>query len=95
MVVFYRILLGIDSITAPVVVFFFMWGLSDGTVSDFNIGIWLMLLGGGGGVLGGGVYLKSIGHPRPAIGVLLLLAIPATLMFLFFAVLMIAQPRWN
>jgi nitrogen fixation-related uncharacterized protein len=33
----YRVLIGIDLLAAAVVLFFFLWGLSDGTVSSFNI----------------------------------------------------------
>ena len=44
----FRILFGIDALAAAVVLFFFIWGLSDGTVSDFNILLWLALLGGVG-----------------------------------------------
>jgi hypothetical protein len=91
----YRVLFGIDVLAAAVVTFFFMWGMSDGTVSSFNILLWLMLLGGVGAVVGGGWYLRSIGQRGAACGVLLILAIPATLMALFFLLLIILQPRWN
>jgi len=91
----FRILFGIDALAAAVVVFFFLWGLSDGTVSSFNILLWLAMLGGVGGVPGGGVWLRANGHLRLANGVLLLLALPATLIALFFLLLIVAQPRWN
>lgn len=91
----FRILFGIDALAAAVVVFFFLWGLSDGSVSSFNILLWLAMLGGVGGVLGGGAWLRSNGHLRVANGVLLILAIPATLIGLFFLLLIVAQPRWN
>ena len=42
----FRILFGIDALAAAVVAFFFVWGLSDGSVSAFNILLWLALLGG-------------------------------------------------
>jgi hypothetical protein len=91
----FRILFGIDALAAAVVVFFFLWGVSDGTVSSFNILLWLVMLGGVGGVLGGGAFLRSQGQVRVANGVLLVLAIPAMLLVLFFLILIIAQPRWN
>jgi len=84
MIAFFRILLGIDALAAAVVAFFFMWGLSDGSVSSFNIGIWLALVAGVCVVLAGGIILKSIGQPLAAIGLLLILAMPATLFGLFF-----------
>jgi hypothetical protein len=91
----FRILVGIDALAAAVVVFFFLWGLSDGSVSSFNILLWLALLGGVGGVLAGGLWLKSIGRRGLANRLLMVLAFPAAMIFLFFLVLIIAQPRWN
>ncbi len=91
----FRILFGIDALAAAVVVFFFLWGLSDGSVSSFNILLWLAMLGGVGSVLGGGAWLRSYGQLGLAYGVLLLLAIPATLIGLFFLLLIVLQPRWN
>ena len=40
----YYILATINAIALAVIVFFFMWGLSDGTVSSFNMLIWLAML---------------------------------------------------
>ena len=94
MVVF-RILFGIDALAAAVVLFFFLWGLGDGTVSEFNILLWLCLVGGVGGVLGGGLWLNVKGQRRLANSLLLVLAIPATLLGLFFLALIALHPRWN
>jgi hypothetical protein len=91
----FRVLFGIDALAAALVVFFFLWGVSDGTVSSFNILLWLMMLAGVGGVLGGGLWLRSIGQPRLAIGVLLILAIPTALFAFFVLSLIVLQPRWN
>ena len=91
----FRILFGIDALTAAVVLFFFLWGLGDGTVSEFNILLWLVLVGGVGLVLGGGLWLKARSQLRLANGLLLVLAIPATLIGLFFLALIVLQPRWN
>jgi len=74
-----------------VFVVFVFWGLADGSVSAFNILLWLAILGG----LGGSSWLRSAGHQRIAKGVLLSLAIPGFLVALFFLVILIAQPRWN
>jgi hypothetical protein len=94
-VIVFRILCGIDALAAAVVVFFFLWGLSDGSVSSFNILIWLVLLGGVGAVLGSGLWLNARGQRRLANGVLLALALPAALLLVFFLALIILQPRWN
>ncbi len=91
----FRILLGIDALAAAVVLLFFLWGLSDGSVSAFNILLWLALVGGVGGVIGGGLWLNAYGQRRLANGVLLMLAIPATLLAVFFLAIIVLQPRWN
>ena len=61
----FRILFGIDALAAAVVAFFFVWGLSDGSVSAFNILLWLALLGGVGVVLGGGLWLERVWTTPP------------------------------
>ena len=91
----FRILFCIDALAATVVVFFFFWGLSDGTVSSFNILLWLSMLGGVGIILGGGLWLKSQGFLRLACGVLLILAFPVTMIGLFYLTVIIFPPRWN
>jgi ABC-type Fe3+ transport system permease subunit len=86
---------GIDAIIAGIALFFFVWGLSDGTVSSFNIGIWMALLAGIAIVVGGGLWLRSKGRSAAAMALLLILAIPGVLVGLFFLTLLIAHPRWN
>ena len=60
----------IDALVFAVVFHFFLDGLGNGTVSSFNIGIWLALVGIPALVLGGGLYLKRI--ERVGIGTALL-----------------------
>jgi hypothetical protein len=91
----FRILFGIDALAAAVVAFFFVWGLGDGTVSSFNILLWLAMLGGVGAILAGGLWLRSYGRVWPANGVLLILALPATLFALFFLTLILFQSDWK
>jgi hypothetical protein len=91
----FHLLFGIDLLTALAALFFFLWGLSDGSVSSFNIGIWLLLLGGIGAVLGGGWRLRGAGYRRIAGGLLALLALPAAGFVVLFLVTVILNPRWN
>ena len=86
---------GLDALIAAGFLFFFFWGLSDGTVSAFNILLWLGILACLAIVVGGGFYLQSQGRTRPAMGLLLILAIPGALALLFFLALVILHPRWN
>ena len=57
------VLLGIDGAAALVALYFFFVGLADGSVSSFNAGIWLLLLGGIGAVIGGGLALNACRPP--------------------------------
>jgi hypothetical protein len=94
--ILHRILLGIDLLAAAVLVFFFLWGVADGSVSDFNIGIWLAILLGVGAVLGGGIALRGRGWTVAANLLLLLLALPASLYGLFILLLVLGSGgRWN
>lgn len=88
-------LYGIDAVIALIALYFFVAGLSDGSVSDFNILLWLAILGGLAAILGGGLRLKSSGHRGLANGVLLILAVPGLLYGLLILSAIILQPRWN
>jgi hypothetical protein len=91
----FRILWWFDAAIAAIFVFFFFWGLADGTVSSFNIVLWLAILAGLAGVLFGSRTLRSKGHERQATGLLLILAIPGILGLVFFLALIVLHPRWN
>jgi hypothetical protein len=85
----------IDAVVAAIALFFFFWGLADGTVSSFNAGIWAMLLGSLAIVVGGSLWLKVTGRRALGIALALVLAVPGLLVGLFFLALIIANPRWN
>lgn len=93
--IFFRILLAIAGLVAATVLFFFAWGLSDGTVSSDNILLWLAMLGVVGAILGFAMKLKADGHLLPACVLLLLLALPAILAAFVMALLIVSPPRWN
>jgi hypothetical protein len=86
---------GFDAVVAAVVVFFFLWGLSDGTVSSFNILLWLGMLALVAGVVFGSLALRRAGYTAPAFGLLMVLAFPGLMFVLFFLAVLILQPRWN
>jgi len=89
------VLWGFDALVALGFIYFFCIGLSDGSVSSFNIKLWLVILAGLVAILGGSYFLKAKGKGILAICVLSLLAIPALLSFLFFLMILLANPRWN
>ena len=90
-----RTLLGVDLLVALVVVYFFVIGLADGSVSSFNMNLWLGLLAAVAGTIGGGWLLNAKGRRGVAIAVLSILAVPGVLYGLFVLLVIVAQPRWN
>jgi hypothetical protein len=86
---------GIDAIVALIALYFFFIGLADGSVSSFNIAIWLVLLVVLAAVLFGTLALKSAGNLNLAKVLAGLLAVPALLVLLFFIVAIGSGQRWN
>ena len=93
--VFFRLLWAFDLLVAAAVIVFFVWGLSDGSVSSFNIMLWLGMLALVGGVVVGGRTLHRTGHTAAATLLLMVLAIPGLGFTLFLLMVLILQPRWN
>ena len=93
--VFFRLIFAFDVIVALVVLYFFVIGLADGSVSSFNGSLWAAILAALAAILGGGWALNKSGHRAAAIVVLLILAVPSLLYALFILLLLITQPRWN
>jgi len=90
------VLWGIAALGGVVAVGFFLLGLNDGSVSSFNLTIWLALLGGITAVLLGSLWLRSHQLLRQAYGVLLIVALPVLLAVIFFLGVLILRPkRWN
>ena len=81
-------------IAALILVHFFFVGLADGSVSSFNIGLWLLILGVAAVVVGGGFAMKAT---RPGLAAMLVMgaAVPCTLLGLFFLVIILVPARWN
>ncbi len=92
---FYYFFLTINAIALAVLFFFFMWGLSDGTVSSFNILLWLAMLGIPSATLLGGWVQWNKGNHSFAIMLLLLPSVPALLFFLFFFMIIVLAPDWK
>lgn len=84
-----------DALLAGIPVYFFLAGLKDGSVSSFNIAIWLVLLLVIAGVLAGSALCRSHGHTAAAWLILAVLAVPGALGTLFFLGAVILNPRWN
>ncbi len=92
---FFWILWGFDACIALVALYFFFIGLADGSVSSFNMGIWMLLLGGLAVILLGGLWLKGLGKLLLAKGLLAILAAPVLAYVLFMLLVVLSGARWN
>ncbi|QDZ06252.1 hypothetical protein FPZ24_01150 [Sphingomonas panacisoli] len=91
----YRILFGIVAVTAAIILFFFVWGLSDGTASADNMAIWLVFAGAPCAALLAAYHLAAANSRVAASVILALVAVPATLTGLFFLMLIVLAPDWR
>jgi hypothetical protein len=91
----FRVFLAVDAAVAAVVLYFFVIGIADGSVSSFNAGLWAAILAGVAAVLMGGWRLNASGKRGAAVAVLAILAVPGLLFGLFVLSLIVLQPRWN
>jgi len=92
---FFWILYGFDAVITLVVLYFFMVGLSDGTVSSSNGALWAGILIALAAVMGGSQWLKAHDQMTLAKILLLFLAIPGFIYLLFMLFVIIGKPRWN
>lgn len=93
--ILFWILWVIDAIATAVILYFFVIGLGDGSISSTNAGIWAVLVLLPIALLVGS-YIFKVGNKLTAAKWLLsILVIPAILYFLFFLMLLIINPKWN
>ena len=85
----------IDALVAAVALYLFFSLAAGGRVGSFNILPWSAILAALAAVMGGSVWLRSAGQHVVAIVLLLGLAIPATLVGLFFVLLLILHPNFH
>jgi hypothetical protein len=93
--IFFRIVWSIAVIVALVGVAFFFIGIADGTVSTFNIVLWVGVLAGLTVVVFGSRALASKGHVPAACVLSGALALPGLLYALFLIVAVTNGVRWN
>ena len=91
----FRLLWIFDALVAAVFVYFFLAGLAAGTVSSFNLGLWLATLGFFAAVLAGSWWLRAKNWPRAALIVLSVPALPSLAYLLLILAFLIAQPDWR
>lgn len=86
---------GVDVVIAAILLFFFIWGIADGTVSAFNIKSWMVALLGVALIVGGGFWLKSVEQLVLANIVLMVLALPGLGYAFIMVVAIVTQSSWN
>ncbi len=91
----YRTLMACSLGVAATALVFFTIGLADGSVSSFNIGLWLALLGGLAAIVWAGHALRGIGKLGLAIAVLAVAAVPGIVGCLFLVLVLVTNSRWN
>jgi hypothetical protein len=91
----FRILFAFNALCAAILVFFFFWGLSDGTVSSFNISLWLAILAVAAAVLGSTYFLNAQGQRVLANIILFAFALPGFFYRAFILLIVITQPNWR
>ena len=85
----------IDAIMAAIVLYFFVVGLLDGTVTTRNGLLWFVLLLVLGAVLGGSIYLIRQPKLVAAYLVLSVLALPALIILGYTLYMIFGNVRWN
>ena len=90
-----RILLAVNGVVAAILIYFFVTGIEDGSVSSFNILIWLVTLAGMALIIGAALVLRGKGRKAASNVLLAVPAAPALLFGLFILLAVILQPRWN
>ena len=91
----YRITFGIAAIVGAVAIYFFLVGIGDGSVGSDNLGLWAFLLLIVSAVLWGGHAARVHGHPKAAVAILAILAVPGLLYALFILLVVASGTSWN
>ena len=92
---FFRILLVFDLVICAAALIFFVIGLADGSITSFNVSIWLAIITVIAALLGGGVWLRRNGYPGLGYGLLLVLAGPGLIYGLFLVLSLVTDTKWN
>jgi len=89
------ILWGWDALIAAVFLYFFLVGLADGSVSSFNMALWLTIIAILAVVMIGSLALRSATRIGLAVLLLLVLAVPGALFALFFGAMIVLNPDFK
>lgn len=91
----FKILWSIDIAATGVILWCFIAGVLDGTVSHRNIKLWLLIVVAAGSIVWLSWLLKKNGNDKFAMITVLILAIPAIIYGLFVLLMASNNGRWN
>ena len=95
MTTLFKIVYGFDVIIAIVILYFFFTGIADGTVSQFNALLWLVISAVLAFVLFGSLWFNSHNYIVFSFATLLIIAIPALLFLLYFLIAIFGCGSWT
>lgn len=84
-----------NALMALVPVSFFFIGMTDGTVTETNMGMWAILLAVVALLIGGTYWLKQNNQVKAAKIILAIAAIPSVIGLIMMAILIFGDVRWN
>lgn len=84
-----------DLVLAAIVGYFFIAGIANRSISDFNAGIWFVILASVGGILLGAHLLHGAGYTALACVTLSILAAPGALYGVFLLAVIFSGTKWN
>jgi uncharacterized membrane protein len=86
---------GLDAVASLIIIYFFIEGLGDNTVSRRNADIWMLLLGSIAVIMLGSIWLRTHHYNVPANLLLLVILIPGLLVLLYLLIALLGKGRWN
>ncbi|MGC4103992.1 hypothetical protein [Ferruginibacter sp.] len=93
--VLFKVLWTVDAIASLVVFYFFFVGITDGSVSSRNMGLWLMITSAITAIMLGSIWLKSHQHEGIAFALLCILALPVLFYTIYLLIAIFGNQRWN
>jgi hypothetical protein len=93
--ILFKMMWVIDALVTVVFLYFFFIGISDGSVSGTNIGLWIVILLILAAVLWGSIWLRNHKYPLLALILAMIVSIPTILFILYFGVAIANHERWN
>ena len=87
----FQVFFAFDALVCAVILFFALTG----SMSSFNIEIWIAILFGLTVIMAGGYWLKQAGHMILGIVLLSVLVIPSILFVVFILLFIVTDTQWR